>query len=320
VNLDTPSERSIPLRHRLAAATVAAVAAGAVVLWLRFGGRSNFSDFDQLWIAARAILHRGDPYAAVPAAFPWPLYYPLPAAVAAIPFALVGVEWAHALWIALGTGLLVFAMLERGWWALLVCASFPYLDALQLGQWSPLLTAAALMPALSWVLVAKPTTAFATLAAYFRRAGRRSLALSIAVVLVAVSFIASRSWVSDWLEAVRAAHHFLPLVARPGGFLLLASLIRWRRPEAWLIALLAVVPQTAAPYEALPLVLALTSRREAMIFAALSLAAVPFLTRPDLARDLVATLEHNSPIMLGFVYLPVVAMVLRRPNVVSANA
>jgi hypothetical protein len=183
-----------------------------------------------------------------------------------------------------------------------------------------LLTAAALMPALSWVLVAKPTTAFATLAAYFRRAGRRSLALSIAVVLVAVSFIASRSWVSDWLEAVRAAHHFLPLVARPGGFLLLASLIRWRRPEAWLIALLAVVPQTAAPYEALPLVLALTSRREAMIFAALSLAAVPFLTRPDLARDLVATLEHKSPIMLGFVYLPVVAMVLRRPNVVSANA
>ena len=86
-----------------------------------------------------------------------------------------------------------------------------------------------------------------------------------------------------------------------------------------MIALLALVPQTAAPYEALPLALALTSKREAMMFAALSLGAVPFLTRPDSAGDLVATLEHNTPIMLGLLYLPVTLMVLRRPNVVSTT-
>ena len=316
-NATEPSGTAVALPHRIAASLFFAMAAGAVVLWLRLGDRSNFSDFDQLWIAARAIIHRENPYAAVPAAFPWPLYYPLPAAVVAIPLAWPRVEWAHALWTALGTGFLVFALLERGWWTLLVLASFPYLDALRLGQWSPLFTAAALLPGLAWVVVGKPTTAFATVGAYANRFGHQALLVAgaIAAILVGGSFAASSTWIVDWIRAVRGAHHFVPLVARPWGFLMLASLARWRRPEARLIALLAIVPQTAAPYECLPLVLALTSRREAIIFVALSLVAVPFLARPASASELMSTLQHNAPIMLGLLYLPVAVMVLLRPNV-----
>lgn len=74
------------------------------------------SDFDQLWLAARAVMARGDPYAAVAASrWPWPLLYPMPAVVVALPFALLPLPIARAVWVAFCTGLLAWAWGREPW-------------------------------------------------------------------------------------------------------------------------------------------------------------------------------------------------------------
>jgi hypothetical protein len=95
---------------------------------------------------------------------------------------------------------------------------------------------------------------------------------------------------------------------------LLIALAKWRRPEARLIALLACVPQTAASYEALPLILALRSSREAMIFGIVSVISVAFVVSPTGPNDFAAATATNAPITLATMYVPTLVMVLRRPN------
>jgi hypothetical protein len=55
--------------------------------------------------------------------------------------------------------------------------------------------------------------------------------------------------------------------ALPGGWLLLASLLRWKRPEGRLFSLLAIVPQTFSMYELVSLGLIPRGLRQALILA-----------------------------------------------------
>ena len=74
-------------------AAVAVAAAAGIVCWLSFRVPPvTSSDFDQLHIAARALLAGTDPYAAVAARQPFPLFYPLPAVLVAVPFAWLPLE------------------------------------------------------------------------------------------------------------------------------------------------------------------------------------------------------------------------------------
>jgi hypothetical protein len=100
----------------------------------------------------------------------------------------------------------------------------------------------------------------------------------------------------------------------------LIVLLRWRRPEARLVALLALIPQTLAGYDALPLVLVASSRKEAMTFAWLSFVALPFLThRAGTGDAFIAAIQRDSPVFLLTLYAPAVIMILRRPNREALN-
>jgi hypothetical protein len=289
----------------------AAVLIGGLVCWLGFRvPPSTSSDFDQLHLAARAMLAGDDPYRAVRssgAAFP--LLYPLPAVLLVVPFGWLPVEAARIMWGALSAGALALAaeQYRRGLYVSLLSA--PFLNALLLGQWSPLMTAAVVLPGLTVVWAAKPPIGVALFSAY----PSRSAATGVGVMLL-LSLALLPSWPALWLDALGATIAQVPILL-PGGFLLLLPLLRWRRAEARLLVALACVPQTIGFYEMLPLFLLPRRRREAYVLAFLTYAAsfVAMLGFPRMPNEpLEAVLLRRWPILLTLVYLPAVFLVLRQ--------
>lgn len=274
-----------------------------------------WSDFDQLWLGSRAILNGEDPYVAVPKAFPWPLYYPVPALILGIPFAPWPLPVARALFGAVTAFACVAAVLRFRPWAASLVLSAPFIYAIQRGQWTPLLVAAALVPAMGAALVAKPSIG---LAVFAYRPTRGAVIGGILLGTIALALLPSWPW--TWLRTAVDARHMVPPVALPLGFLLLACLFRWRRPESRLLAVLACVPQTAGLYELFPLALIPRTRIEALTLT-LSFNVLYVLTigtrwsAPIVPADVP---EHYYPVfwpltlLLG--YLPALIMVLRRPN------
>jgi hypothetical protein len=297
---------------RVVVAIVIALAAGGWAWWVRSSGRFTFSDFDQLWIAARAVLEHQNPYATVPKQFQWPLYYPMPAVIIALPFAMLPKEWASPVWVSLGFAAFAFALSRRGWWPLILLATAPAMNAASLGQWTPLLSATALIPWLAWIGLGKPTTGAAVTGAYGLRGARLNVALAFGILLL--SFLLHPAWVKEWLSGIRHARHFRPLVLRPFGFVMLASLLRWRRPEGRLLALLSLVPATLVAYDAVPLMLIPHSRREVMIFAGLATIAQSIADHVAEGQTFIAWSSQVGQIYFVALYVPCLVMVLLRPN------
>jgi hypothetical protein len=302
------------------------VAGGALhVLDALRGNRS--SDFGPVWYAARAILRGTDPYTHIGPglAFPWewPFVYPLTAGVLAVPFAPLSEIAAGTLFAALGAACLAWALMRYGYGPLFGFFAYPMREAIFAAQWSPVFTASLAIPALSLLYAAKPT-----LGAALFVARPRWWPIVGGVVLALVAYAVQPTWVADWCAAL-ARHRaqtapdepFRSIVTYPGGVVALLCLLRWRRPEARLVAALACVPLTTSSYEAVPLLLVPVTFWESATLVALSYlqehAAMWFVTAPWTPVEYAAA--HGVPMVLGL-YLPCVVMVLRRPNVGAVPA
>ncbi len=247
--------------HRAAAALAASVWAGATV-WLRYRHLppTATSDFDAVWVAARALRAGLDPYAAIQSPpWPWTLQYPLTAVLLAWPFTVLPLDVARAVFMGASTGLFAFGLSRRAWWPLIALLGGPMLIAVSSVQWTPLLAAAVLYPWLGAVWAAKPTTGAALFAGY---PSRRALVGGL--VLVGVSFVVWPHWLEGWRHALAGAEQ-QPAILRLGGALLLLGLLRWRLPEGRQLAVLALVPLSPHLYEAVPLALVARTRREMLI-------------------------------------------------------
>ena len=114
-------------------------------------------------------------------------------------------------------------------------------------------------------------------------------------------------------EDVRAGEALKPPILRPAGFLVALALLRWKQPEARLLFALACVPQTSSWYETLlPLLVARTKREmQVMVFASGLgyLMQIAFLS-PN--REIASA--DIGILIVVYVYLPALAIVLRRPN------
>ena len=304
-------------RTRVAIAVAVALAAGLYV-WAYARANTDFvSDFDQVWAAARALWEGEDPYRVVGPRgsflWKWPLYYPLPAIVLLAPIGLVDVVVARILFASVSAGLLAFAITRDGYARLPLLLSISFVTAVELVQWSPLLTAAMLLPALAWIAIAKPNLGVA-MAAYAFSPRVIAIMIAGAAVLLAVSFALQPGWVTPWLANVRSAPHFVAPIMRPAGFLLLATLLRWRRPEARLLAALACVPQTPTFYDHVLVFVVPRTTRESLVLAVMtfvvyfSVAFGPQFETFQQWGDFVANAT------LAFIYIPAAIMVLRRPN------
>jgi hypothetical protein len=287
----------------------AGLVAGLFVLALYARQQAGvISDWDPTWFATKALLRGESPYAAIQVP-PWPnwLLYPLPALLVTVPFTYIPLPLARGIFAAIGTAAFTWVITRRHRWTLYFLISGAMLWSWTVVQWPPLLIAAALTPSFSWLLAVKPTLGFALWTAWPSRK-----AVVGGLLFVAISLLVRPGWVQEWLASVAKTPHE-PHLLRPGGFLLLLGLLRWRRPEGRLLAALSLVPQTTALYETLPLALLCRNRPQAAGFAGLTmLAHLLYQLGPQGPWPVGAAFQWW--VLLGLVYLPAVVLVLRRSN------
>lgn len=265
----------------------------------------GFSDFVDPWLGARAMLRGANPYAAVWAAHPGlALYYPPAGLLLVLPLSLLSRVHAEAIFMGLGIGTFAYAAWGRP--LIVACLSASMLASVDMGQWTPLLTASALLPSLGFLWACKPSVGLALALGWARRAS-----VALALALTGLTAALWPHLFHAWLTGLSGSPHVMP-IRRPGGVLLLLALLRWRRPEARMLAGLACIPQLGMLYETVPLFLIPRSRWDAYALAACTHLAglLMYLNwRPGL--PLVAELTRRWPIMLVLVYLPALVLVLR---------
>jgi hypothetical protein len=314
-----PPLRSPSIRGRVGVAlAVAAVAFALAFLRYHDAPYVYAGDFTWHWRAGRAMLDGASPYRVINTLPYYPYnsgyYYLLPTAVVAAPFSLLSPHDAAALFTGCSIGLLAFALTRGGYERLPLLASLPVVWCIFSGQVTALATTAIILPALWWLWPLKYTIGGAG-AAY--QLSARYLVLGLA--LVALTMLIWPWWPRDWIAEFsdnNGSYYRVPLLV-PGGVLVLMTLLRWRRPEARLIAALACVPQTMLYYDQLPLLLAARSYREALWFSLGSYGAplIAIAIYGMAPVDLRVLVQRNAPVIVACYYVPVAILVLARPNV-----
>lgn len=272
------------------------------------------SDFDQLWVAARALLAGRDPYAATGAFWHWGLSYPLSTVVLTLPLGALPLDTARTIFTGAVVLALAFACTRDRWWRLTLLLSGACVAAVMVSQWSPLLLAGVFIPWLSFFWIVKPTLAVALWIGWPHR-----MAAGGALVALAASLALAPEWPRDWIATVGDDPHLAPAIMRPFGWLLLLALIRWRRPEARFLAAIACIPHTEAWPDALLLFAVVESFREATLLTLSTLLGLAlgwrFVGAPTWPGDMARFLDALWPFILATAYLPALVIVLRRPNV-----
>lgn len=310
----------VPFRRRIQISIALGLLAG-VRAYLVSASSAKPRDFEQVWFAARSLLAHADPYALVGPGraldFEFFLFYPLTAAVAALPLAPLSATAASVVFIIIGGGFFAWALMEHGYEPLLGYMGAGMVFAAEVVQWSPLFAAAMVLPPLGFFFAAKPTIGAAMFVA------RPSWWPVIgAVVLAGIAFALQPHWVDAWRGVLAvprpvpgaAAPYLFPILL-PGGILVFAALARWRRPEARLVVALACMPQTTLLYETVPLFLVPRTLRESIALVALSY-VVPIWVGYAMQGSLEASVYVGTSgrAITLLLYLPATIMVLRRAN------
>jgi len=269
--------------------------------------RGDHHDAMIFWDAGRALLSGHDPYAWIASrGWLYPLYYPLPAVLVVSPLAALPPVLFHMIWSGLGGVALGLAARERPALAP-VLVSGAFFAAAGEGQWSPLLTAGAVLPWLAPLWIAKPSIGLALGVGWPHRT-----AVVGAVTLLALSFAVLPGWPAGWIAAVSGSPHHAP-VMRPGGFLLVLALIRWRQPEARFLTACALIPHMVGVYEAVPLFLCCRTKWQGYALAVLThVAALGGSWLSHGAGSFPEAASRAWPMYLMLVYLPALVMVVRR--------
>jgi hypothetical protein len=265
------------------------------------------SDFDFLYDAAARLVRGDNPYPTGMQRFP----YPLPAVLLAVPFTAIPLGLARPLFDVLVGWAFVYALWKhRGPFALLAVVSGAYLYAMVNGQTTPLMAAASLIPALSFLLAARPNTSAALWIAR-----PTWMALLTAGAFLIVSLVVLPSWPRDWWLALPADYKVLaPPILRPFGFVLLLAAIRWRSPEGRLIFTTAFIPQSSLPYELVSLALVPGNRLEMALYVAGSWIALVATDRLHVTQSMAEWTAIGWPVTLAAVYLPMLYLVIRQQS------
>lgn len=318
------------MRRRVALGLLVALLAG-VFTWFQHRylvARGSPPDSLWLWRAANVLLNGGNPWqrdALNVMSFPAqalhadarihlgdPLFYPMPAVLIWTPLARLPFLVASTIFNVLSTFIFVFAITRDGLHRAWACGSVPFMVALRFGQWSPLITAALAYPVLSFLLLSKPNLG---LPLYLSRPTRA--ATSVCAVAVLTTIALAPWWVRDWLRNVQndlghAAPHPAPVTMFGGvGALILLVLLRWRRPEARMVAFLACVPQLPYWADQLPLLVVPSGRREMQGMMLVTIVGFLGWTQFAGPGDFIDTIR---PYAIIFTYIPVLILILRRRN------
>jgi hypothetical protein len=225
-------------------------------------------DFQWSLRDARDLLAGRDPYRYAPG--PYAIPYPIPAALLVLPLAWMPDLWAGTVFMAISVMLLAFAILRSGEeWRLAMLSSWSFIYALLWVQWTPLVCALWFLPALAAVALIKPNIALPLLlTGGFGSALRSGPAwrwLLPPAGLLLASLLWYPTWPLVWYRQISTYQGLSPpLFALPLGPVVLLSLLAWRDRRAWLIVILALMPQRMV-YDQLPILLVAGSRRQLWI-------------------------------------------------------
>ena len=304
--------------------------------------RSQGRDFMPLDLGAsltlvRSLLTGYDIYSTSPdnpvfAAGGVPLY-PLPGLLPLAPLAGLSDQLAVSVFNGLSFGALTLATARHGRYRLLGLLGWPAVYSLLISQWSVLLAACWLLPALASLTVIKPQIALAW--ALSRWDGRWwRWAIGGGLALTAIAFALDPDWLLGWIDAFGLGASAMPRVpgapvpqdapsslyvvpiAHPLGLLLPLALLRWRRPESRLLHALACVPHNPRGYEyAIQMVVVPSSARQALTLAVLSWCSFIAYLRLGLGHTQLYSMQVARTGALLAVFYPALLLVLRRPNV-----
>ncbi|RPJ29634.1 MAG: hypothetical protein EHM33_00180 [Chloroflexi bacterium] len=228
-------------------------------------------DFSFATLIARDLWHGLDPYRhgfghdGVP--------YPLPAGLIAMPFAILPDELASGVFIGLSSFVLAWCLLSNGrTWPLLIFLSWPFAYAVLFSQWTPLLMCIWYLPALLPLVLVKPHIAFPLI----MTSGVTRKGLILTFLLLLLSLIIRPTWPLVWLGQTGTYRGTPPLLSLPLGPILLLALFKYRDRRAWLLILLALMPQRVL-YDQLPLFLIATSGVEIIFLVVCSWLTLPVL-------------------------------------------
>ena len=311
---ETPLSATSPsTRSRIAIAALALVW-GATLSFAFMSRRGFYPDFLAFWYATRAFLHGLDPYSVTPSAAPYLIgdryFYPFPSVLAVVPFAPFPLPTAGALFFGVSSALLAFAITRTGYARLPLFLSFPYVMAASLGQWTPLVMAAVLLPGLGCLAVCKPNIGVALAAARPTRS-----ALYGGLALLAISLLFDPEWPRKWIENLRTMQGHPPPLFTVAGALLVLAALRWRRDDGRLVLAMAAVPQMPMFADQLPLMLVARTRIESIVLALLG--HIGGLIWIRTATPGAHPSANGMLFVIAFAYYPALAIVLRRPNVGS---
>lgn len=303
----------MPVYRRVLIATVFGLLAGGVGYYLLVNHGRAANDFSWPLFGARDLLQGLNPYeTAISDEHPFraPLYYPLPALLLAIPVTWLLPAVAGATFMGLSSALLAYAIIrQRAWHLLPIFLSAPFIVALRVGQWGPLMLAVALLP-LSWrfLLICKPNLGLVL----FAYNPSRRVAVG-AVLFGLASLLIMPEWPFWWLAStsLSVGTHTPAVLTLPGIFLL-AAVLFWRKPEGRLLLAMALVPQHAYWYDALPLWLIPQTWRQSLL---LSLTSIIGFTATSLLIPGIGTTTSTQavlPWLLTSVHLPALAILLWR--------
>jgi hypothetical protein len=269
------------MQNSAAKAPMGTAMTGAAIIGLLVGGlcfvtlRAHNSvqpevkagDFERALRDARDLLAHRDPYSYPPG--PYAIPYPLPAALLAMPLARLPSVLAGAIFFGLSTMLLAYGIVRSGEeWRLAMLLSWSFAYAFLWVQWTPLICALWFLPAVGLAMLVKPHIALPVLLA--GRSPREWKWLALPVVLLAVSLVVYPAWPWVWLKQTASYQGILPpILAVPLGPFVLLALTNWRDRRAWLIVLLAAMPQRMV-YDQLPLMLAAGNRKQLWFLIAMS--------------------------------------------------
>lgn len=277
---------------------------------------ARHTDFSTVWFGAKMMLAGTNPY---PLFGPgrafdlaYPLLYPASSFVAVAPFAVLSEAPASLVFTALSVALMTYGITWDGWHRMPMIASAAFIDSVLAAQWTMIMTAALFLPWLAIITPAKPQTGIPILAAY---RSSRALAAAFAggILLTLISLVMLPGWPREWLATLRIADHMRSPMTNPAGLLVIPVLLRWRRPEAWLLFISACLPQTFMWYGALTLLAIAATYRQAVTISLISTGG--YLLASYLVYAGVPRVGFFSwTIYISTTFWPCVWIVLRRPN------
>jgi len=282
------------MKLRVVVSAAVGLASGIFCWFLMKHLHQDAADFRWALRIAQRLLFRQNPYDT-------PLeQYPLTAGLIALPFVRLQPEIAAGLFYGISSAALAFGLTRYSYRGLLIFLAYPYWAGLLTVQWSPVIAASAFFPLLLPVTMAKPQIG---LPVFLTRLSRRGL--FACMIVAALSLMVMPRWPLLWIGQLGHYEHFIPLLVLPGPLLLLA-LWRYRDRDAILLLLAACMPQRWF-FDSFILWLIPRSRREIVwtVFFSWGAGLWRWYHAPH-------SFTEVGRWTVFFIYLPVLAVVLRR--------